>query len=642
MTRRVVQRFVHAFQDACPVILFFLTSFLIVYRLFGLSYSILVSVLTVFFKTRYKKRDNTLASYGRLLVIGSCLIVLAYVSSLSLALRILFNLSVPFILVFTQSSQFNPKGYYSYAMLFVFLELIPPESIEELRMEIAIFCLGVAYLILAIRIYSHFFLKPADPTMTLKKGFLELSQLLALLPRKERQDELEQKFAGLLHDFHSLSYHRTFFYRRSKENRLYDMFSSLIQRFSYLIADDDWREELDEPQIRLLEQLSDFLKSIAEELDTGIQGNWIGQAKQFLDNMSVREGRVRIFCRSFLHMLILMLGSMTGDRSVVHGVDGQRMKELAHQVWVRRSTESFEMRFAMRLSMVMTISCIVGYVLPVVKSYWIPLNAFLLIQPSYEDSSYRMKTRPIGTLIGCFLEFWIQPILPGLWGEIGFALVMISLMYCATPGTWYQPIFSTCYALTMASMTLDETTAITLRILYLGAAVVIVFLVNSFFFPMRRETLFKHNMKSLFRLHNDYWELIRRGITGMNNLSITTEILIYFHTIYEECATYLKKNPDFPGQKELQKVLIRLWHMFSELEQIYYLVQTGSIQPEEKGRLLHLIDSIEEDLYPIIRYEKIPKLQEEIKYREPEVGYVLKRYLNHAESLHQYRDSIPF
>lgn len=259
MTRRAVQRFVHAFQDACPVILFFLTSFLIVYRLFGLSYSILVSVLTVFFKTRYKKRDNTLASYGRLLVIGSCLIVLAYVSSLSLALRILFNLSVPFILVFTQSSQFNPKGYYSYAMLFVFLELIPPESIEELRMEIAIFCLGVAYLILAIRIYSHFFLKPADPTMTLKKGFLELSQLLALLPRKERQEELEQKFAGLLHDFHSLSYHRTFFYRRSKENRLYDMFSSLIQRFSYLIADDDWREELDEPQIRLLEQMSDFL-----------------------------------------------------------------------------------------------------------------------------------------------------------------------------------------------------------------------------------------------------------------------------------------------------------------------------------------------------------------------------------------------
>lgn len=44
-----------------------------------------------------------------------------------------------------------------------------------------------------------------------------------------------------------------------------------------------------------------------------------------------------------------------------------------------------------------------------------------------------MKTRPIGTLIGCVVEFLIHPLLPGLPGQLGFALVMISLMYCATP-----------------------------------------------------------------------------------------------------------------------------------------------------------------------------------------------------------------
>lgn len=74
-----------------------------------------------------------------------------------------------------------------------------------------------------------------------------------------------------------------------------------------------------------------------------------------------------------------------------------------------------------------------------------------------------------------------------------FALIMISLMYCAKPGTWNQPIFSTCYALTMASMTMNSTIAITLRLLYLGAAVAIVFLVNRFFFPTpgpRREFRF--------------------------------------------------------------------------------------------------------------------------------------------------------
>ena len=70
-------------------------------------------------------------------------------------------------------------------------------------------------------------------------------------------------------------------------------------------------------------------------------------------------------------------------------------------------------------------------------------------------------------------------------------------------------------------------------------------------------------------------------------------------------------------RQELQKVLIRLWHVFAELEQVFYLVQTGSIFPEEKGNLIHLIDSVQEDLYPIIRYEKIPQLRKEIRYREP-------------------------
>ena len=156
----------------------------------------------------------------------------------------------------------------------------------------------------------------------------------------------------------------------------------------------------------------------------------------------------------------------------------------------RFSLESFETRVAMRVSAVMTISCIISYVLPVTHSYWIPLNAFLLIQPSCEESSYRMKTRPIGTLIGCCIEFLVHPFLPGVAGQLIFALVMISLMYCSTPGTWYHPIFSTCYALTLAGMTMNETTAITLRILFLMCAVLVVFVVNRFFFPVRREALF--------------------------------------------------------------------------------------------------------------------------------------------------------
>ena len=43
------QTFTRAFRNAFPIILFFLTAFCTVYLFFGLSYVILVSIITVFF-----------------------------------------------------------------------------------------------------------------------------------------------------------------------------------------------------------------------------------------------------------------------------------------------------------------------------------------------------------------------------------------------------------------------------------------------------------------------------------------------------------------------------------------------------------------------------------------------------------------
>ena len=92
--------FWRTFLATLPVILFFLSAFLSVYFLFGIHYVMIVSIITVFFKTRYKKNDNTLIRYVRLILVGSLLVVLAYVSSLNFWLCVALNIAVPFILVF--------------------------------------------------------------------------------------------------------------------------------------------------------------------------------------------------------------------------------------------------------------------------------------------------------------------------------------------------------------------------------------------------------------------------------------------------------------------------------------------------------------------------------------------------------------
>lgn len=114
-----------AFRDASPVIFFFLFLFSVVYILFGMQYGMIVSVVTIFFQTCYKNNNHTFFSYLKLILVGSILIVLAYASSLNFLSCVFLNITVPFVLVFTQSSQYRPKGYFSYAMMFVFVSLIP-------------------------------------------------------------------------------------------------------------------------------------------------------------------------------------------------------------------------------------------------------------------------------------------------------------------------------------------------------------------------------------------------------------------------------------------------------------------------------------------------------------------------------------
>lgn len=559
-----------AFRDASPVIFFFLFLFSVVYILFGMQYGMIVSVVTIFFQTCYKNNNHTFFSYLKLILVGSILIVLAYASSLNFLSCVFLNITVPFVLVFTQSSQYRPKGYFSYAMMFVFVSLIPPDSFQELGMFILVYWFCILFMMISLHTFFHLFFPRSVQKGTLSDLLYEMSNLMFLLVRPEKKTELEHRFQNLLHRFHQVSFQKNFFSVKTKNKQIHDMVNTLLQRFSYLLTDDEWREELDPEHVLLFGRMATFLREIASETDRESRRHQIKTAQMHLDQMIVPEGRVRIFCRSMLHILILILkteGEETPDIRKIHRVS---WRGLFQQVRTRFSPESFETRSALRLS----------------------------------------------------------------------AVMMISLMYCAVPGTWYHPIFSTCYALTLAGMTMQETVAITLRLLFLAAAIGIVFLVNRFFFPIRKEALFRYNVRGLLRLNRSYWQVIRKELDQDMHLSVSSDILTYFHMIYGECTAYLEKNPNLPFSMGVRMLLLTLWHMFSELEQVHYLVRAGMIHPEEEMSFRHMMQEIEQNIYPAIHYKALSALKQKIHCREADVKYALNKYLYHVSLLGWYSRSI--
>ena len=135
-----------------------------------------VSSTTTLFQIR-RQRNNTGTYYIKLLFITLLLGMLAYLASRNVVLCVLLNFTVPFALVFFQSDQFAPKGYFGYAMTFVFLELRPPTPEEfPVQMLCLLFCTLV--LIGALLLYARLSAPSTPPEEEITRGLTRLAELL--------------------------------------------------------------------------------------------------------------------------------------------------------------------------------------------------------------------------------------------------------------------------------------------------------------------------------------------------------------------------------------------------------------------------------------------------------------------------------
>ena len=539
-------------------------------------------------------------------------------------------LTVPVFLVFWKSSQFTPKGYLGFAMTFVFLEL-RPISAQELPIQFLAMVFCSALLIPALVLYARLSHRVPDPATQIEDSLRRLSQLLELLARQEGSDAaIRQELYDTAQKFHRLGYdRRRLFHLPDKHKRYYHLFALLFQRASYLVTDEAaWQEARQTPAFpQVMETLSRMVNRLQEAEDAARLEELSAELQGLLDSCDLPQGRLRIFYRSVLHMLLLLCREPLAPARLPFRLPP--WQSLWTALRQRLSPNSFEFRFALRLAVVLTVSCTVSFLWDFEHTYWFPLHAFLLLQPSYEESAHRMVTRPVGTAIGCVLVHLVYPWLPGLPGVFVFSLLMIALMYCCTPGTWVHPIFSTSFALTMATLTVEKTEAIQLRLLYLAMAVALVLVVNRFLLPSRREQQFTRNLRSLFYLQAAYWRVVERSLREIPDPALFSELLAQFHMVYHEVSLYIAQLPAEEGA-EYRTLQLTLWNMFSELEQVECLIQTGALAPMEYAPLETLAGVIRAQLSPPqasladLSVEQLPP---------GELRSMLERYLQNARLL---------
>lgn len=352
-----------AFTDAAPVILFFLIAFYSILWLFGVKYIIVVSVLATLFKVRCRKRQ-TMAKLLSMAAVQLSLAVLAFLAGHWLILCVILNILVPFLLVFLQSTQFNQKGYFTSAMGFVFFQL-NPVAVSEFGRFLCAMTYGLLLLAGALLIYSRGRERDVDYGLE-RRGLEVLAGHLSAWAAGEENAE-----AGSCSPSSARSANRWNragdSYAVKREGQIHYMAALLFQRSAYFLT--VLRENgIGEEEKRFLLRLCAFLREFNRCWPgTGTKAGADGEenysralrenGEELAREAGLREDGIGRFGEQTVSLLLTLLSRLEQrdlPLAAVRRRSGEKGRPLA---WIlqRFRPDTFEMRFSLRLSSVLTL-----------------------------------------------------------------------------------------------------------------------------------------------------------------------------------------------------------------------------------------------------------------------------------------------
>lgn len=635
-------------KDALPVILFFLILFYTILIFFGISHVMLVSIVTVLFQTNYK-RQQSLASLLKLIRLQLFLAVLAYVATINFPLCLIFNILVPFWLIFMKSSQFNPMGYFSGLMTFTFLQLMPVDF-HGFCMQMMTFGGALLYFFVVVYLYQRK-QKPLSEYQLEEKGLRIFAEWMTKELEGEENPSSVRSLYSLQKNLYQKVYHKKMNRgMRQLNERIHYAFALMYQRAAYFMSS-GYRTEMleDEKERAFSRKMAAYFTRAGEQ---GFRGkeqrkSLKKEGEELLKTAEQKEEELYIFYQNFLRPFLSVLAKMD-EPEQEHRKNIRKLPKLLggqpSMLWF----DSFEIKFALRMSIVLALTFSYSTLSHAEHGFWLPLNAFILLRPMYEDSVRRMKTRFLGTAFGCILLAVLLPLFPGMTGHLLFASILVVGLYTATPGTWQQALCSTCFGLSITTLAIAEKTAVELRLLYVFLAILVVLIVNKFIFPTSMQSQFWYNFKFLFHMQHSYLRILESSLKDNIEYDIICDAQIQYHLVHEQMMEYLKKQESKKKQYYLE-LLTTSWKMVSEMEQLFVLVNAKSQEKEEADLLKdyikdyilytdYILNQVQQMLnmkteknMPVIKEEKYQRIIE----NEPQISFLMTRYSKNLSSLYQ-------
>ncbi|MDK0954603.1 FUSC family protein [Clostridium perfringens] len=477
-------------KKALPPTILSMVLLLVNLKFFGLSNIIIAIYMTLTFirmRTYLIIENNIFKPLFIQLAIG----VLASVASMGGLLEVLINFFGIIILVYLLTDEYNPDSYFPYLMAFVLLQMFPVKFDQISNRLLGIF---VSYIIvyLALMIVSP---KGEDNKIQelIKSGFENIhSQFKNLY-----YDDIDKVKSEQIELFDICRELNRFVY--SGGRRKYYQIMIAFQHINNIIHDLKSSKEIIEENKKEFKRFYKLFKYLENNFkdyklcDEKLEG--------FKKEFKFHNKNLTFYTSLVLRYLSESIEHLNYHRFNLRKFLNFKNNKDYFQVYSKYNLKlnEFKLRFAIRMSVIVTLAFFVIRRFSLPKGYWLPMTVFILALPFYEDSKARVYARFRGTILGVIVAFLLFSVFKGQ--EMHFVIILVTTFFMyAFKDYATMSIYVTCYALAITTISMSDGEAVILRLLYTGIAAIVVLFANKFILPNKNHVELINMVKKLIDL----------------------------------------------------------------------------------------------------------------------------------------------
>lgn len=494
------------------------------------------------------------------------------------------------------SDELNPRGYFIYGLFFTLLQSIFPLEMSMIPKRICAVIFGLVILFIFNMVMKK--IREKDKYIPLLKNGFEITSNNILLLSKNQIEKIDfnglDKVTNMLNNILYNNIATKMEMLNNKETSIFQM-SLLLDEINEKVKEIiDRKIEIQNDDRKYLKKLSQLLVNIGKVFNEENKSNIIEQINTFVEEKEFSDNNIDYDFKYILNRLknVLTKYEPNEKRDKIKIREALKLKSIK----LKRSftINSCYFRFAIKVSIILCIGFFICHLIPFSSAYWIPITAYSMMFPYYEDTKNKMSYNFFGVLLGAVLFLTIFRHIPQT-----FQIIFMILTYCTLFSMKNEILRSSIgcqLALVLSSTELSRIEFMGMRVLLVCTAIVMTWLIDKFILHTDKFDGVKNNINNILYKDQALIKELRKSLYFNQNSQYLEVLLLESYVLHTKLIEVSQKSQSIDDCSKVEMLVQKNKKFILQAEKLINIFNVSKLNTEMKNIIAETLNEMEKML----------------------------------------------